>query len=268
MKASDYKQSDARHICVYGMPKTGKTELVGSLAAKFRLHVLSLDGGVKTWFAPNSVAKAHLDNIEIYPIPDSQLFPVAAQTMIKVMRGGPCKICHQHGIVDCPAPGCKVEGMFSTLDLRTFDVKKDILVIDHYAQLMDSVTNNIHKAELSKDNFDIKSDWDDYLKQGNYGDRYGTTIQNAPYNCVVITHETLAPMQDGTKKIAPCGGTRNASSDFGKYFDDIVYTEIMGGKYVASCDATDKSRVVVGSRSGKKLVADKNGRYSLLDLFV
>lgn len=266
MKASQLKASDARHVCVYGMPKTGKTELVGTLAAKKKLWWFSLDQGHKTLLSQKSAAYPFLDNIELFIIPDSQLFPVAAQTMLKVLRGGLCKVCHAHGVVDCPAPACKLEGNYSEIELKKF-TSEDVLVVDHFGQLMDSVMNNIHKEPLAKDNFDIKSDWDDYLKQGNYGDRYGSTIQNAPYHCVVLTQETMANMPDGTKKIAPMGGTRNASADFGKYFDDIVYTEVVGGKFVASCDAGDKSRVVIGSRTGKKLTPNKEGRYSLLELF-
>lgn len=266
MKASQATTSQYRHICIYGMPKTGKTELVATLAAQKHLWWFSLDGGHKTFMTPNSKAYKHLDNIELFHLPDSQLFPVAWQTMVKVFRGGLCNICHKHGLVDCSDPPCKVEGAFSSIELKKFG-PDDVLVLDHFGQLMDSVMNHIHKTELAKDNFDIKSDWDDYLKQGNFGDRYGSTIQNASYHCVVITQETMANMPDGTKKIAPMGGTRNASADFGKYFDDIVYTEVVGGKFIASCDAGDKSRVVIGSRSGKKLTADKEGRYSLTELF-
>lgn len=269
MKASQYIQSAARHVIVYGGPKTGKTELVGTLLKKYRLWWFNLDGGLKTLFRPDSYAKPYLDNLEIFNIPDSQRFPVAVDTMLRVLKGGACKICHKHGIVDCPSPDCKLEGNFSVCNVDTFDVKKDILVIDHYTQLMDSVNNWIHKEALQKDNFaGLKSDFDDWARHGAVSDRFGSTIQNAQYNVVIMSHEVMTEMEDGTKKIVPVGGTRNKSADFARYFDDVAYTEIIGGEYKAQVAAGDKSRVVIGTRSGKKLTVPKKGeQVTLLELF-
>lgn len=269
MKASDYLPLAARHAIVYGGPKTGKTELVGTLAKKYKLWWFNLDGGIKTLFRPDSYARPYLDNIELFNIPDSQRFPVAVQTLLKVLKGGKHNICHKHGITGCPAPECKVEGKFSTIDMEALDVNKDILVIDHYTQLMDSVNNWIHKDALKDDKWDeIKSNYDDWAKHGAISDRFGSTIQNAPYHVVVMSHEVLSDMEDGTKKIAPVGGTRNKSSDFARYFDDVVYTEIIGGEYKAQVSAGDKSRTVIGTRSGKKLTPAKKGeQVTLLELF-
>lgn len=269
MKVSQYKDRASRHVIVYGAPKTGKTELVGTLLKKYRLHWLCLDGGVKTLLSDSSSAKPYLENLEIYPIPDSQRFPVAVQTLLKVFKGGDCAICHTHGIVGCASPGCKAEGMFTTLNVDKLDVKKDIVVVDHMSQLMDSVNNWNHKEALAKDDFDgLKSDFSDYLKYGAMSDRFGSTWQSAPYNVIVISHEVSAPMENGTKKITPVGGTRNQSSDFARYFDDAVYTEIIGGQYKAQVSAGDKSQVVIGSRTGKVLKPAKVGeRVSLLELF-
>lgn len=268
MKASDYVASAARHVIVYGGPKTGKTELVGTLAKEYRLWWCNLDGGVKTLFRSNSFAHPYLDNIELFNLPDSQTFPIAVETMLKILKGGECKICHKHGKVDCPT--CKRDGLpFSSINVDSFDVKKDILVIDHYTQLMDSVNNWIHKDALSRDAFgDLKSSYDDWAKHGAISDRFGSTIQNADFNVVIMSHEVLTEMEDGTKKIAPVGGTRNKSSDFARYFDDVVYTEIVGGEYKAQVAAGDKSRVIIGTRSGKKLTPAKKGeQVTLLELF-
>lgn len=264
MKLSEYKGSEPRHIIVYGAPKTGKTELVGQLSQQFRLWWMDLDGGAKTLMRAD--AKTNLDNIEYFRIPDTQLFPVAVETLLKVMRGGKRTICHTHGKVDCV--DCKSKALPSSeIDVGTFDVKKDILVIDSYTQLMDSVMNWHYKEQLTKDNFDIQSTFHDWKKQGAVSDRFGTTIQNAPWNCVVISHEVLTEQEDNTKKIAPVGGTRNKSSDFARYFDDAVYCEVVGGKYQAHSDAAGKTRVVVGSRTGKKLTGPKGEQLGLIELF-
>lgn len=265
MKLSEFKGSEARHILVYGPPKTGKTELVGALAEQFTLWWFDLDGGAKTLMSPASKAFKFLDKINYFRIPDTQTFPIAVETMLKVIKGGEMTVCHEHGKVSCPA--CK-EKPTTRINLNEFDNKKDILVIDSYTQLMDSVVNLIHKTELSKDNWDgIKSTYDDWAKQGAISDRFGTTFQNAPWNVVVISHEILSELEDGSKKIVPIGGTRNKSADFGKYFDDIVYTEVVGGQFKAWAHQADKSRVVIGSRTGKKLQDSKGLQLGLKELF-
>lgn len=265
MKLSEYKGSEARHILVYGPPKTGKTELVGALAEHFTLWWFDLDGGAKTLMREGSRAFKHLDNINYFRIPDTQIFPIAVETMLKVFKGGRMKVCHQHGKVNCPA--CK-DKPNTEICLEEFDNKKDILVVDSYTQLMDSVNNWIHKEAFSKDDFDnVKSTYDDWAKHGGLSDRYGSTIQNASWNCVVISHEIMSELEDGSKKIAPVGGTRNKSADFGKYFDDIVYTEVVGGKFVAHAHQADKSRTILGSRTGKKLQDTKGNQLGLVELF-
>lgn len=267
MKLSDYKGTEARHILVYGAPKTGKTELIGALAEHYTLHWFDLDGGAKTLMSPASKAFKFLDKINYFRIPDTQTFPVALETMLKVIRGGEQSVCHLHGKVACPT--CKKDNLpASTVNVSAFDNKKDILVIDSYTQLMDSVINWIHKDALSKDDWaNLKSSYDDWAKQGAISDRFGSTFQNAPYNVVVVSHEILVDLEDGTKKIAPIGGTRNKSSDFAKYFDDVVFTEVVNGKFRALSHQADKSRVVLGSRTGKKLQDAKDVQLGLVELF-
>jgi len=270
MKASEYQAGAGRHIIVYGGPKTGKTVLVGTLLQKFKLHWFNLDNGVKSLFNTNLESSKYLDNLEIYTLPDSQRFPVAVQTMLKVMRGGPLQICHKHGIAGCTVPACKLAGAYSTFDKDQLDPSKDIIVIDHYTQLMDSVNNWIHKDALKDDKWDdLKSDFAAWAKHGAMSDRFGSTIQaDTSVNWVVLSHEVLTDMEDGSKKIAPVGGTRNKSSDFARYFDDAVYTEIIAGEYKAQVSAGDKSRVVIGTRTGKTLKPAKKGeQVSLLELF-
>jgi hypothetical protein len=176
-------------------------------------------------------------------------------------------ICQKHVKVNCTS--FKTDNLpTGSVDVYTFDNKKDILVIDSYTQLMDSVINWIHKDALGKDDWsNLKSTYDDWAKQGSISDRFGSTFQNAPYNVVVLSHELLVELEDGSKKIAPIGGTRNKSSDFAKYFDDVVYTEVVGGQFKAWAHQGDKSRVVLGSRTGKKLQDAKGIQLGLVELF-
>lgn len=270
MKLSDIvekKRDEFRHICVYGAPKTGKTELVGGLASDFHLWVLSLDGGYKTWLQPGSKAYPHLNNIDVFYLRDSQTYPIAVETVLKVLKvpGRNLSICEKHGKVDCPL--CNKDGSpAGKIPMADF-THKDILVIDSYSQLMASAVNWMMKDDLAKDNFDTKATWDDYRKLGSISDRFASTIQVAPYNVIVISHEVLTEMEDGTKRVAPVGGTRNKSADFSMYFDDVVYTEIVNGEYRAYSSGEKKTRIIVGSRTGKKLQDAKGVQLGLKELF-
>jgi len=216
---------------------------------------------------PESKAYKHLKNIELFYLRDSQTYPIAVETLLKVLKapGRDRSICQKHGKVDCPV--CSKDGSpMQVLPLGSFG-PKDVLVIDNYNQLMNSVLNNMFKDELAKDNFDFKADWDDWRKQGSISDRFGSTIQVAPYNVIVLTHEILAEQEDGAKKLSPIGGTRNKSSDFGGWFDDVVYCEIVNGEYKAYSSADKKTRIVVGSRTGKKLQDSAGKQLGLVELF-
>jgi hypothetical protein len=264
---AEKQSTEPRHIVVYGAPKSGKTELVGGLAKDFKLWWISLDGGHKTLLRKDSAAYPYLKNIEVFYIRDSQLYPMAVESVLKILRapGRNVEICEKHGKVACPL--CSKDGSpIGKLPLADFG-PKDILVIDSYSQLMASVINNMLKDDLLKDNFDGKSTWDDYRKQGSISDRFGSTIQVAPYNVVIITHEVLTEMEDGTKKIAPLGGTRNKSADFSMFFDDVVYCEIVNGEYKAYSSGEKKTRIVVGSRTGKKLQDSAGKQLGLGELF-
>lgn len=259
---------EPRHICVYGEPKSGKTELVGRLAKIMKLWWISLDNGHKTLMKPESGAFPYLKNIELIHLRDSQTYPIGVETCLKLIRNPPQdkKVCLAHGKVDCPLCLAKKEP-FIEIPMSKFGVN-DCLVLDNYNQLMNSVLNNMFKDDLAKDNFDFKADWDNWRKQGTISDRFGSTIQNAPYNVIVLTHAILAEQEDGAKKIAPIGGTRNKSaSDFGGWFDDVVYCEVVGGEYKAYSSAEKKTRIIVGSRTGKKLQDAAGKQLGLEELF-
>lgn len=251
MKLTEYKAKAARHILVYGPPKSGKTAALAALAAKYTLHILDNEDSVKTLLNPALVPASLLDNINVYSIPDKQTYPMAIETTLKVIKGGECKICHAHGKVSCPV--CKEPSSYSTLDVSKFDVAKDILVIESYSQLAESAMNYIMRDSISKDNYDAKAGWDEYGKQGRILERIGSTIQIAPYNVVVTSHETMVDMEDGSKKIVPIGGTSNASKIFAKYFDDVVYCNIVNKSHRLISSTTAKANVLAGSRSGVDL---------------
>lgn len=263
MKMSDYKAQSARHILIYGAPKSGKSVAVGKLAEKYKLWYLDLEDSVKSLLNPELIKPEWLSNIELIKIPDKQTYPMGIETILKVLKGGKSIICGVHGKVSCPICAKDPAAEQTTIDVSTFSVEKDILVIDSYPQLAESAMNYIMRDAIAKDNFDAKAGWDEYGKQGRILERIGSTIQTAPFNIVVTSHELMVTMEDGTNKIVPIGGTSNASKVFGKYFDDIVYAEVMNRSHRLISSTTAKSNVLAGSRTGKDL---KPGD-SLLKLF-
>ena len=262
MKLADYKQSAARKICVYGDPKTGKTDLVAQLAEKKKLWWFDLDDGIKTIFSSPRIKQEWWDNIELFKIPDTQIMPIGARTMLKVIKGREVDVCHMHGAVTCQL--CKKDGGLSTsIDLSKF-TNNDVLVIDSVTQLAQSAMNDIQYKSIVAEKYDDKPTWDDYFNQGRIMDRIFSTIQQANFNVVVISHTVMTEMEDGSKKIVPVGGTREFSSKFAKYFDDVVFCEIVNKRHNFSCSSTYKNSVISGSRANRELNKEKP---NLLELF-
>lgn len=264
MKLSSYIPSAARKILVYGPPKTGKTDFVGQLASTHRLWWFDLEDGIKTLVHSPRIQKSWLDQIELFKIPDTQTFPVAVDTLLRVIKGGDSAICHAHGSVSCSR--CKSLGAeaSTTINVGSF-TNSDVLVIDSVSQLASSIMNYIKRDVILKDNYDAKADWDDYAKQGRIMDRIFSILQQAPFNVVCISHEQLVEMEDGKKKIVPIGGTSNFSKTFAKYFDDVVYCEIVNKKHKFATATTYSNSIVLGSRTGKEL--EKSEQPSILELF-
>lgn len=264
MKLTDYTPTVARKILVYGPPKTGKTDLVGGLASIKKLWWLDFEDGVKTLLSSPRMTPAMLANIELFKIADTQTFPVAIETMLKIIKGGKHEICHAHGTVSCAR--CRSLGAegASSIDLGSF-TPNDVLVLDSVSQLSSSAMNYIQRDIIMKDNYDKKPDWDDYSKQGRVLDRIFSILQQAPFHVVCISHESLVEMEDGKKKLVPIAGTSQFSKTFAKYFDDVVYVEVVNKKHKAASSTTYSSSIVLGSRTGKEL--EKADSPSLLPLF-
>lgn len=263
MKLNDYAPSAARKILVYGAPKTGKTELVAGLAEEKKLWWFDLEDGIKSALTSPRIKKEWLANIEYFHIQDTQIYPVAFDTLLRTIKGGKHEICHAHGAIGCMK--CKAaQAATSPIDLGGF-TNNDVLVIDSGSQLSSSVMNMIRRADIAADKWDSKPDWDDYAKQGIMLDRIFSILQQAPFNVVVISHESLVEMEDGKKKLVPIAGTSNFSKTFAKYFDDVVYAEVVNKKHRFASSTTYSGSIVLGSRSGKEL--EKMESPKLLELF-
>lgn len=254
MKLDAFIPSATRRILVYGAPKTGKTVLVGGLAAKFRLTWFDLENGANSLVS--NIPKEFHKNIELIQVPDTKEFPIAVETMLKVFNGGKVTICEAHGKVSCPL--CKMAGVVVELNAMEAD---QCVVIDSATQLSASVMSFIGKGKGD----DWKPDWDDWRKQGSILERIFTQIQQAGYNVVVISHEVLAEMQDQKQKIVPVCGSSNFSRTFAKFFDDVIYCELVNKKHKFASGTGYGMGILSGSRSNLKI--EDNTAPSLLPLF-
>jgi hypothetical protein len=110
-----------------------------------------------------------------------------------------------------------------------------------------------------------KPEWNDYRTQGSMLDRGLSTIQNAPFNVVLISHELEVDMEDGKKKLVPVAGTTNFSRNTAKYFDEVVYCEVKNRKHVAGSSTVYAPNILTGSRTGAE--TEKGEKPSLMGIF-
>jgi DNA polymerase III delta prime subunit len=96
---STTQESSAKHILVYGPPKSGKSLLVGKLAEHFNLIWFDLESGHDVLY---QLPKSQQERIQLISIPDTSDYPIAIETCLKVIRGGPGWVCSEHGKVNCP----------------------------------------------------------------------------------------------------------------------------------------------------------------------
>ena len=267
MNLDDYNKNTRAKVLVYGPPKSGKTALVGKLAADFKLHWLDLENGVKTLLNPAMLDPKYRKNVNVINVPDHKLNPIAIDTVREVLRGGPKLICQAHGKVNCPLCA-KVQGAAtSKINILEF-TGDDLLVIDSLSQLSNSAMNKSVLKEISKPGGeDYKATFHDYATQGALLDQVLSMVQVLDLNIVVISHEVESEMTDGKDKIVPMAGTRNFSKLAAKYFDAAVYCTIVNKQHRAYASTSYAPNVLTGSRLPVDLDDNKGESLSLLPLF-
>jgi hypothetical protein len=267
MNLNEYSQHSKTKIIVYGAPKSGKTALVGKLAATHTLHYLDLENGIKTLLNPAMLDPKYRANINVISIPDHRLNPIAIDTVRDILRGGSKKICRTHGKVNCPLCAKNPEAVTSTINLSEF-TSKDILVIDSLSQLSNSAASRATFKEINKpDGDDYKPTYADYMRVGALMDQVLSLIQVLDLNIIAISHETDNGKEDAKEKLVPLAGTRNFSSTVGKYFDAIVYCTVLNKQHRAYSSSTHSSGVVTGSRVNVVLDELKGADLSLAGFF-
>jgi len=256
---NDMEESKIKHVVVYGGPKSGKTELVGRLSEEFNLKWFDLEKGVGTLFKLQPEWKKR---IEVMQIPDNRGTPMAIETMLKVIKGGPVEICHTHGKVSCPI--CNKEGKPKSRFCLNELGPKDCMVVDSLTQLTNSAIANITRNQ--PDDYKLKTD--DWGNLSKVMDTFCSYVQSAPFNIVCISHENAVQVVgaiEGTERLVPVAGSSNFSRNMAKYFDEVVYCEVKNKKHTFGSTTTFANNKLTGGRSGFSLEASLEPR--LLDLW-
>lgn len=266
MDLDSYDEIKRTKVLVYGPPKSGKTAMVGQLAREgFTLHWFDMEQGIKTLMNPETLPKEFRKNVRLYNIPDHRTYPVAIDALRGLFKGGAKRYCYDHGVSGCPLCNKIESAVWSdTIELSKF-TDKDILVIDSWTQVSGSAESKVTLKDFQKDP-EYKTTWDDYMQQGNYLKEVLTKIQVCNYNIVVISHDVDVEKSENKEKIVPVGGTRNFSKTMAKYFDEVIYLQVLNKKHSAYSATTWSNTTLTGGRSGVKLEEGKE--LGLKDIFL
>lgn len=238
-KLTQMVKSKTKRVLVFGPPKSGKTELCARLAEKFNILYLGCENGQDTMY---KLPMEMQEKIEVVALPDSRVYPIAAETMLKVIRGTEVKICDEHGKVGCPI--CTRDGKpVTTVELNKLD-ETWVVVVDSLSQIVNSMIAHITKGKPD----DYKLQTDDWGNLGKLMDMFLSQVQAARYNIVVISHEMGVEMNDGKEKLVAVAGTKNFSRNSAKYFGEVIYCELKNKKHVFGSSTSYANGIVTGSR--------------------
>lgn len=256
MKLTDKLPSTTHRVLIFGAPKSGKTQLAASLAAEYNLLWFDLENGYGTLLKLPQDQQAR---VELISIPDSKTFPIAIETMLKVVTGNEVSICEEHGKVSCPL--CTKDSKpVSKVCLKELS-GDTVVVIDSLSQLSNSAIGFITKGQPD----DYKMDFSDWGNLRAVVEKFLSQIQQARYNIVCISHEEEVEMEDGRKKIVPVCGSSKSSRNTAKYFDHVLYCELKNKKHITASSTTYANNILTGSRTDVFMDADVNP--TLLSIF-
>lgn len=256
MKLTEKAIATNHKVLVYGAPKTGKTELVGRLSEHYNINLFDCDQG---WTTLTKLPVEWQERINIINVPDSRVYPIAAETWLKIIKGDAGTVCDAHGKWNCPL--CKKNNAEVTEVHLNATPRNTINVFDSLTQFTNSCISHITKAMPD----DYKLQLDDWGALRVLIDKFLSQVQAARYNVVCITHEEEVGFEDGKKRLVASSGSANSSRNTAKYFDDVIYCEVKNKKHTFGSASTFGMSMVTGSRSGIEI--EKSTNPTLLDIF-
>jgi hypothetical protein len=259
---------EVEHAILYGETGSGKTTLAALLGEFF--NVLWLDGDKGLTAAVNNCHPEILKRIRVIKIPDNTDFPIMCSTVLRLLKGTAQQVCITHGTTSCPicpqTPGAKIV----TIELNKLP-KNWVVVMDSQTQFYASVLAFAYYKDTGKSPgsgvpFDYKGDWDFRGIAYQMCDMFGNYMKDLKCQWVSISHEVVSEMDDEvTKKVVPIGGSRNISSNYGKWFGSQIYAKRANGQHHFMSSTLYSSTVQTKSRSNVVLEAKKTP--SLLHIF-
>lgn len=240
-------------VMVYGPPKSGKTQMVGHLAGSRKLIWIDLEKGGKTLSKLSHELKQNIDYYRITDTPDE---PNAISTALQLITGKATTFCGEHGKVSCGICASKRGAVWHTLELGKLSPATHVVVFDSATQLTSSATAKTFKQFNLK--MEAKFEFDHWAYQGVLLRRFYEYMQNAPFNVVVISHETALKLEDGTDKVVPSSGTENFSRNVAKYFGHIIYCDVVNMRHRAASKSTAYNKVLTGSRTDLDIPKEGN----------
>ena len=254
-KLSTKQANKARHILLFGPPKSGKTQLAGEIASDYDVVDFDFENGSDTL---QKLPMEFKERVEVISIPDTRGNPIGITTALHAIKGNPGSICDAHGLWNCPK--CKVSGASVVqVNLGVADLSK-AYIFDSLTQLTNSAIAHITKGQPD----DYKLTYDDWGNLGKLLDTFLSYVQQCPNHIIVISHETEVEMEDGKMKLVPTAGTRNFSRNTAKYFDEVIYCEVKNKKHIAASSTGYSNSILTGSRGGFTL--ETSGSASLVPI--
>lgn len=260
--------NESEHAIVYGETGSGKTTLVALLSEFF--NVLWFDGDKGLTAAFNNCHPEMLKRIRVIKVPDNTDHPILCSTMLRMVTGRKQLVCVNHGTTDCPI--CKSDSTAIQVPIELNKLPRNwVAVLDSQTQFYASVLAFAYYKDTGKPPGsgvpdDYKGDWDYRGIAYQMCDKFGNYMKDLNCQWVSISHEVVSEMDDDvTKKVVPVGGSKNISSNYGKWFGSQVYAKRANGKHNFFSSSLYSSTVQTKSRSNVVLEAKQTP--SLLHIF-
>ena len=258
-EASKLEKPTNHSFLYYGPPKSGKTELVATLAksAEYdKIYWFDIEKGFATVLRMYRDGKLTLDElrkIEVIDIPDTREDPVAVETLLKTLcsKHNEVLICEEHGRVNCEV--CKKAGKGGTKFKYSSLTKKCAVVIDSLSQVGTSALNLACKGKPSE----YKPGFDEYGACGKWLSDICTVLQAAQFCDIhAITHVQILEDENKNDIYYPLCGTKAFSANVAKFFGTVVFVTKKLKRHRAESSTLTSMNTLSGSRLGIELEKD------------